>query len=78
MRTFRTYTRDNFQICHETTWNYSINYSHHVGFYILKAYLSFNWKFVPLDDLHLILTPLSSASGNHKSILFFFSMIYFF
>lgn len=71
MRTFKIYS---------PTFTYSIvNYSHHAFCYIIRTYLSYNWKFVPFDHLHpMPPTPHSPASGNHKSHLCFYEHIIIF
>lgn len=34
-----------------------INYSHHAAYYMLRTYLSYNWRFVPLTILPILPTP---------------------
>ena len=42
-----------------------VNYSHHVVHYILRTYLSYNWKFVPFDYLPPTPpSPPATASAN--------------
>ena len=38
---------------------------------------TYNWKCVPFDCLHPILSPHTSASGNHKSNLFVYEFVWF-
>ena len=52
MRTLRIYSLNNFYVTYM-----SINYIYPVVHYIPCTYLSYNWKFVPFDHLHLIPPP---------------------
>ena len=50
----------------------SVSCIYHFLCYIPRTYLSYNWKFVPLDHLH----PSPFTSGNHKSDLFLYACLF--
>ena len=49
----------------------SVNYGRQVC-YFPNPYLSYEWKFMPFEYLHLIPLPWLPAASNHKSDLFFY------
>ena len=55
----------------------SVNYVNHVVYYISSTHLSYNWKFVHFDHLHLIPYLPPSSSGNHKADLFPYEFVWF-
>ena len=71
MKTFKIFLKIKKQFIfllseHLSKMHYSIvNYSHHVVHYILRTYLSYNWKLVPFDYLPPTPpSPPATASGN--------------
>ena len=62
VRTFKIYCLRNLQ-AHTTV----LLTSHHADHYILRLYLFYNWKFVPLNTFTHFLQLLCPAFGNHQS-----------